>query len=107
MTDEPREENQPEEEVEAHSPPVGLPPLNDPPLKIVGAAAHWVNRIDDDHSSSRAISSAKLAGSRQTLFDNAARQVGGAAKHIQERHISPTAQGGSRPRPRVPRGLGR
>jgi hypothetical protein len=38
MTDEPREENQPEEEVEAHSPPVGLPPLNDPPL----------NRNDED-----------------------------------------------------------
>jgi catalase len=24
---------------------------------------------------------------KQTLFDNTARQVGGAAKHIQERHI--------------------
>jgi hypothetical protein len=30
MTDEPREENQPEpEDVEAHSPPVGLPPIGD------------------------------------------------------------------------------
>ena len=29
MTDEPREENQPEEEVEAHSPPVGLPPIGE------------------------------------------------------------------------------
>jgi hypothetical protein len=29
MTDEPREENQPEEEVEAHSPPIGLPPIGE------------------------------------------------------------------------------
>jgi hypothetical protein len=29
MTDEPREETQPEDEVEAHSPPVGLPPVGD------------------------------------------------------------------------------
>ena len=32
MTDEPREENQPEEEVEAHSPPIGLPPIGEPPI---------------------------------------------------------------------------
>ena len=33
MTDEPREEIQPEaEDVEAHSPPVGLPPIGEPPV---------------------------------------------------------------------------
>jgi hypothetical protein len=29
MTDEPREKHQPEDEVEAHSPPVGLPPIGE------------------------------------------------------------------------------
>lgn len=33
MTDERREENQPEpEDVEAHSPPIGLPPIGEPPI---------------------------------------------------------------------------
>ena len=29
---------------------------------------------------------------RQTLFDNTARQIGGAARHIQERHIADCAK---------------
>ena len=29
---------------------------------------------------------------RQTLFDNTARQIGGAARHIQERHIANCAK---------------
>jgi catalase len=29
---------------------------------------------------------------QQTLFDNTARQVGGAAKHIQERHVANCAK---------------
>jgi len=65
------------------------PQLNEPPLEIEGAAAHWDHRIDDDHYQQPGNLFRKMSpAQKQTLFDNTARQVGGAGKHIQERHIA-------------------
>jgi catalase len=65
------------------------PQLNEPPLPIDGAAAHWDHRVDDDHYQQPGDLFRKMnAAQRQALFDNTARQVGGAARHIQERHIA-------------------
>jgi catalase len=64
------------------------PQLNEPPLAIEGGAAHWDHRVDDDHYQQPGDLFRKMSpAQRQTLFDNTARQVGGAAKHIQQRHI--------------------
>src|SRR6266852_86220 len=65
------------------------PQLNEPPLAIDGAAAHWDHRVDDDHYQQPGDLFRKMnAAQRQALFDNTARQVCAAAKHIQERHIA-------------------
>src|ERR1700756_1703497 len=65
------------------------PQPNEPPLEIEGAAQHWDHRVDDDHWQQPGDLFRKMTpAQRQTLFDNTARQVGGAAKHIQERHIA-------------------
>jgi catalase len=65
------------------------PVLNEPPLEIAGAADHWDHRVDDDHYQQPGNLFRKMnAAQRQVLFDNTARQVGGAAKHIQERHVA-------------------
>jgi catalase len=68
---------------------VDHPELNEPPLAIDGAAAHWDHRVDDDHYQQpgdlfRLMSPAQ----RQALFDNTARSVGGASPDIQRRHIA-------------------
>jgi catalase len=65
------------------------PLLNEPPLAIDGSAAHWDHRVDDDHYQQPGDLFRKMnAAQRQALFENTARQVGGAARHIQERHIA-------------------
>ncbi len=65
------------------------PSLNEPPLEIDGAAAHWDHRIDDDHYLQPGNLFRKMSPEqKQTLFDNTARAVSGAAVHIQERHIA-------------------
>jgi catalase len=65
------------------------PLLNEPPMPIDGAAAHWDHRVDDDHYQQPGDLFRKMnTAQRQSLFDNTARQVGAAAKHIQERHIA-------------------
>src|SRR5712671_1085749 len=72
---------------------VDQPQLNEPPLEISGAAAHWDHRVDDDHWQQPGDLFRKMnPQQKQTLFDNTARQVGGAAKHIQERHIANCAK---------------
>jgi len=63
--------------------------LNEKPLEISGAAAHWDHRVDEDHFKQpgdlfRLMSDTQ----KQILFENTARQVGGADKPIQERHIA-------------------
>lgn len=64
------------------------PALNEPPLEIDGAAAHWDHRVDDDHYQQAGDLFRKMnAAQRQALFDNTARALGSAAIHIQERHI--------------------
>src|SRR5271167_4338808 len=65
------------------------PQLNEPPLPIDGAAAHWDHRVNDDHFQQPGdLFRLMTEGQRQILYDNTARQIGGAAKHIQERHIA-------------------
>jgi catalase len=65
------------------------PQLNEPPLPIDGAAAHWDHRLDDDHYQQPGDLFRKMnTPQRQVLFDNTARAIGGATKHIQERHIA-------------------
>jgi catalase len=68
---------------------IDQPQLNEPVLVIEGGAAHWDHRIDDDHYQQPGDLFRKMSpAQQQKLFDNTARQVGGAAKHIQERHIA-------------------
>ena len=65
------------------------PDLNEPPLEIEGAAAHWDHRVDDDHYQQPGDLFRKMNSTqRQTLFDNTARALGRAAAHIQERHVA-------------------
>src|SRR5712664_2326400 len=72
---------------------VDQPQLNEPPLAIDGAAAHWDHRVDDDHYQQPGDLFRKMnAAQRQALFDNTARAVGAAAIHIQERHIANCAK---------------
>jgi catalase len=60
--------------------------LNQPPLGISGAAAHWDHRVDDDHWQLPGNLFCKMnAAQKRALFDNTARQVGQATKQIQER----------------------
>lgn len=60
----------------------------EPPLQLDGAADHWDHRADDDHWEQpgklfRLMSPAQ----RETLFENTARQLGGASKEVQQRHV--------------------
>jgi len=58
-----------------------------------GIPAHWDHRVDDDHYQQPGDLFRKMnAAQRQALFDNTARAVGGAAVHIQERHIANCAK---------------
>jgi catalase len=69
------------------------PQLNEPPLPIDGAAAHWDHRVDDDHYQQPGDLFRNMnSDQRQALFDNTARAIGGAARHIQERHIANCAK---------------
>ena len=57
------------------------PQLNEPPLEIDGAAAHWDHRVDDDHYQQPGDLFRKMnAAQQQALFDNTARQVGRRAQ---------------------------
>jgi catalase len=68
---------------------IDQPQLNEPPLAIDGAAAHWDHRVDEDHyQQPGTLFRTMNAAQRQALFDNTARQIGASAKHIQERHIT-------------------
>ena len=63
------------------------PELHEPPLRLEGDAAHYDHRVDEDYFKQpgdlfRLMSPAQ----RQALFDNTARQIGGAARPIQEPH---------------------
>ncbi len=65
------------------------PQLNEPPLELDGAAAHWDHRVDDYHDRQPGALFRKMnAGQRQTLFDNTAGQIAGVSKDIRQRHIN-------------------
>ena len=69
------------------------PELNEPPLAIDGAAAHWDHRVDDDHYQQPGdLFRLMSAAQRQALFDNTARSLGGASVDIQRRHITNCAK---------------
>jgi catalase len=72
---------------------IDQPLLNEPPLELEGAAAHWDHRVDDDHYQQPGNLFRKMtAAQQQMLFDNTVRQIGGAARHIQERHAANCAK---------------
>jgi catalase len=65
------------------------PDAAEPALSLEGAADHWDHRVDDDHYEQpgnlfRLLTPEK----KQLLFENTARQVGGADVEIQKRHIA-------------------
>src|SRR2546429_275631 len=68
---------------------IDQPDLNEPPLEIDGIGDHWDHPVDDDHYQQPGdLFRMMNVEQRQILFDNTARAIGGAAKHIQERHIA-------------------
>ncbi|HVJ40311.1 MAG TPA: catalase [Dongiaceae bacterium] len=65
------------------------PEFAEPPLSVEGNADHWDHRVDDDHWEQPGNLFRLLTPDKQKLlFENTARAIGGAAKHIQERHIA-------------------
>ncbi|WP_207459207.1 catalase [Azospirillum sp. SYSU D00513] len=64
------------------------PDAREPPLPLDGPAAHWDHRVADDHWEQPG-NLFRLMGpaQRQALFENTARSLGGAAPHIQRRHV--------------------
>jgi catalase len=73
----------------SHSEWTDQPQLNEPPMEVDGPGAHWDHRVDDDHYRQPGDLFRKMnPQQKQTLFDNTARQVGNASKHIQERHVA-------------------
>lgn len=67
---------------------VDQPQLNEPPLALDGAAAHWDHRVDDDHYEQPGNLFRKMsAAQREVLFDNTARQLAGVPSEIAQRHI--------------------
>jgi catalase len=72
---------------------IDQPQLNEPPLELEGAAGHWDHRVDGDHYQQPGDLFRKMTpAQQQILFDNTARQVGAAARHIQERHVANCAK---------------
>jgi catalase len=69
------------------------PDLSEPAQPVEGPAAHWDHRLDDDYYSQPGdLFRLMSAEQQQMLFDNTARSIGGAARHIQERHIANCAK---------------
>jgi catalase len=65
------------------------PELNEPPLELSGGAAHWDHRIDDDHWEQPGnLFRLMTTAQQQVLFENTARQVGGASVEVQQRHVA-------------------
>ncbi len=61
----------------------------EPPLDLEGSAFHYDHREDDDYYTQPGnLFRIMTAQQQKTLFENTARQVGGAEKFIQERHIA-------------------
>ena len=82
------------------------PDFDEPPLPVKGDAAHWDHRVDYDHWEQPGNLFRLMTPSQQrALFENTARAMGDARRHIKERHVANCLRRGRRPRPR-PRGGG-
>ncbi|GGF68264.1 catalase [Azorhizobium oxalatiphilum] len=69
------------------------PGIAEPPLSLDGDAAHWDHRQEDDHFEQPGnLFRLMSPTARQRLFENTARAIGGAALHIQMRHIANCAK---------------
>ena len=65
------------------------PEFAEPPLSLEGAADHWNHREDDDYFSQPGALFRRMSAQQQALlFANTAREIGGAPREIQIRHIS-------------------
>jgi catalase len=65
------------------------PDLSEPALAIEGDAAHWDHRVDEDYfSQPGALFRLMLPEQKQVLYENTARQLGAAAKHIRQAYIA-------------------
>lgn len=65
------------------------PTLNEPPLALDGAAAHWDHRVDVDHYQQAGdLFRAMTTAQRQALFDNTARALGDARDEVKQRHVA-------------------
>jgi len=65
------------------------PLLNEPALPIDGAAAHWDHRVDEDHWEQPGnLFRLMTPAQQQLLFENTARQIGGASLAVQQRHVA-------------------
>ena len=65
------------------------PDFAEPPLPVDGDIARWDHRVDDDHWEQPGnLFRMMTRAQRQVLFENTARSLSGAARHIQERHIA-------------------
>ncbi|MCA8033025.1 catalase [Burkholderia arboris] len=64
------------------------PQLDESPLELDGAAAHWDHRVDDDHYQQPGdLFRLMDARQRQRLFDTTARQIAGVSPAVRQRHI--------------------
>jgi catalase len=69
------------------------PDLNEPPLALDGAAAHWDHRVDEDYYEQPGILFRKMSpAQQQALFENTARAIGAAQPCIRQRHIDNCAK---------------
>lgn len=58
------------------------------PLALFGDADHWDHRIDEDHWEQPGILFRLMTpGQQKMLFENTARQIGGASEDVQRRHL--------------------
>ncbi|MCZ4316262.1 catalase [Comamonadaceae bacterium G21597-S1] len=65
------------------------PALNEPPLALQGAAAHWDHKADTDYySQPGALFRLMTPAQQQTLFDNTARALGDAGDAVKQRHVA-------------------
>jgi catalase len=69
------------------------PRLEEPPLELSGAAAHWDHRVEEDHFEQPGILFRKMTSSQQQLlFENTARAMGDARVKVKQRHIANCAK---------------
>lgn len=65
------------------------PDLEEPRLRLGGTAGHWDHRVDDDYFSQPGDLFRLMSSEQQrVLFENTARQLGAAKKHIQKAYIA-------------------